>query len=694
MKLKGVNPIEQHIEKIVLGVVFLILLGVVAMQFVTTPNHIEDAGRTIAPAQVFTALESQANQLQSQITDLNPALPEVKPVDLVERYNNAFANAGADRLALSSPLGRGVDIAAATGTDVRQVRGNESGPVQALQVPQTTTPVVVSQWATLDPYAVELVPEYADIIPAQQPYDFPSISIEANFSGTELQSVLTGTDGGNAIPARFWSATGIAVLGFEVERQRLLPGGEWGEPEPIATPPHTPTPTNAVDSEAGLQELITVITNASQSIEEVARPAFPPTIAGPAWIPPSERVSTGESSEADRIRRLQRQLERARAELERLTGTPRTTQPPTRGPGRRPGTRIDDPQTTTTTDRNQQRIERTRERIEQLEEELRDLGVEEDTSSVRVRTSANDVRSVLEEELIELWAHDLGVEPGATYRYRTRVVVNNPLFRKGGELDPDDPDQQALTRDPFTRAPWSEWSEPVVAGAREYFFVSSADLGDVQGTAPARATIELYQIYYGHYRKSTLNVSPGDMLATSVRISGDLLSFDPGVISAVDAATFVETLGTNDASTALPDGISRLPGRLQIDMGVFVLDVYQGQEQTEARLGGRILAGLRTGIGIRGRGLIDTHPRPGRAANPNFRRTLRTRRALIPHGGPWAASSASPEPRFPGFFHARPVAASCPAGRYTGRGTGHVRVGCADGKDARKELSRKGLNCS
>lgn len=586
MKLKGVNTIEQHIEKIVLGVVFLVLLGVVAMQFVTTPNHIEDAGRTIAPAQVYTALESQANQLQSQITDLNPALPQVKPVDLVERYNNAFASAGADRLALSSPLGRGVDIAEATGTDVRQVQGNESGPVQALQVPQTTTPVVASQWATLDPYAVELVPEYADFIPAQQPYDFPSISIEANFSGTELQSVLTGADGGNAIPPRFWSATGIAVLGFEVQRQRRLPGGEWGDAEPISTPPHTPIPTHAVDSEDGLQELITVIGNAARSIDEVARPAFPPTIAGPEWTPPSERVSTGESSEADRIRRLQRQLERARADLERLTGTPRTTQPPARGPGRRPGTRIDDPQTTTT-DRNQQRIERTRERIEQLEEELRDLGVEEDTSSIRVRTSANDFRSVLEEELIELWAHDLGVEPGATYRYRTRVVVNNPLFRKGGELDPDDPDQQALTRDPFAYAQWSDWSEPVVAGAREYFFVSAADLGDVRGTAPARASIELYQMYYGHYRKSTLNVSPGDMLSTSVRISGDLLSFDTGVINAEEAATFVETLGTEDASTTLPDGISRLPGRLQIDMGVFVLDVYQGQEQTEAGLGGQ-----------------------------------------------------------------------------------------------------------
>ena len=586
MKLKGVNPFQQHVEKIVLGIVLIILLGVISLQFVTQPNVVKDSGRTIAPAQVFTSLESQANQLQSQISDLSPALPDVQPVDLVRRYDSAFENAGATRLTLSSPLGQGVDISQATGTDIRQVQGSTSGPVAALNVPKTSTPIVASQWATLDPYAVEVVPEYVNFIPAQQPFDFASISIEATFSGTDLEAVLTGESGGKAIPRRFWSATGIAIMGFEAERQRLLPDGSWGDSEPIVTPPHTPVPTNAISSDAGLQELVTVIGNAARAFDDVVRPMFPPTIAGSMWTPPSERVDSGDSSESDQIKRIKRQLERARAELDRMTNTqPDPRNDPGGGKtGRDPRPR---PQPGNN-DRNQERIEKVRERIADLENQLKDLGVEEeDSNSVRIRTSASDTRSVLEEESIDLWAHDLGVEPGATYRYRSRVVVNNPLFRKSAELDPDDDDQQALARDPFARGSWSDWSVQVVAGAREYFFVTSAGLGDVNGTAPGRTSVELYKMYYGHYRKSTLNVSPGDMLSSSVRISGDLLAFDTEMLPVEEASKAVEALSAEGTPSNLPDGISELPGRVRIDMGVFVLDVYPGQEQTESGLGGQ-----------------------------------------------------------------------------------------------------------
>lgn len=584
MKLKGVNQFEQHIEKIVLGLVLVILLGVIAMQFVTQPNVVKDGSRTIAPAQVYTALEPQANQLQSQISDLNPAVPDVKPVDLVERYNKAFENAGVSRLALSSPLGSGVNVARATGATIDDIERPKSGPIKALAVPATSTPVAASQWATLDPYAVQAVPAYSSYIPAQQPYDFASISIEASFSGTELEAALTG---GNAIPRRFWSATGIAILGFEAERQKLMPDGSWGQGEPIQVPPRTPVPTNAISSEAGLQDLVTLVGNASRAVDEVVRPMFPPTIAGPGWAPPSERADLGNSSESDQIRRLQRQLDRARADLERLTGV--TPQPGGRDPGTGKTGRDDrnPPPRNTNTDRNRERIETARKRITDLEKQLKDLGVEEGTGMVRIRTSANDVRSVLEEESIELWAHDMGVEPGATYRYRTRVAVNNPLFRKGAELDPDDAQQQGLTHDPFAYGEWSSWSQPVVAGAREYYFVTSSDLGSVNSSAGPKTTVELYKMYYGHYRKSTLSVSPGDMLSTSLRVSGKMLAFDTSSLDVNQAAQVVQSLGSRDTSTPLPEGVSELPNRVSIDLGVFVLEIYQGQEQTEAGLGGK-----------------------------------------------------------------------------------------------------------
>lgn len=587
MKLKGVNPIEQHIEKIVLAVVFLTLLAVIAIQFVTTPNNIEDGTRSIPPAQTYTALEAQANQLQSQISDLDPVLPDVQPVDLVKRYDNALAGAGSTRLALSAPLGQGVDVTAGADGVSADAPTSSDGPLAALAVPATSVPVAASQWATLDPYALLEVPEYSDYIPAQQPYDFASISIEATFSGTQLLSVLNGENGATPIPSIYWSSTGIAILGFEVERQRLMPDGQWGPSEPIQTPPHTPVPLNAVAENAGLQDLVSVVANASREAGEVQRPMFPPTIAGSPWTPPSERIAMAGSSEADQIRRVQRQLDRAREELERLTNTGRTS-PDQRDPG---GGKTSRDRTTTRTtninnDRNRDRIDRVREQIEQLEEELEELGVEtDDNQSARIRTSRNDLRSVLEEESVDLWAHDMGVEPGATYRYRTRVVVNNPLFRKQADIDPDDAQQQALARDPFARAQWSEWSERVVAGAREYFFVTSASEGAAGTTEPDKTTIELYRMYYGHYRKSTLNVSPGDILAATLRVSGDLLAFDTEAIEAAEAADAIAALQEDEPDTQLPEGISELPSRLSIEIGAYVLDIYPGQGQTEAALG-------------------------------------------------------------------------------------------------------------
>lgn len=605
MKLKGINPIEQHIEKIVLGLVAVVLLGVFAMQFLTQPNQVNVGDRSVPPAGIYLELENQAKTLDSQLKDASPALPEIKQTDLVERYNLAFAPSADRPTALSAPLARGVNVGATVGAEITTASTTEA--VSAAAVPATSAPMAVSQWATLDPYAVETVPAYKQFVPAQQPYDFASVSIEASFSGTALREALLA-DGG--VPRRFWQGTGIAILGFEVERERLNADGSWSAAEPIVTPPGTPVPTVAMGEQSGLPELTEIVSKAASVMPEIVRPMGPPTIAGAEWLPPSERVEVSQSTLTE-SERLTRKLARLEADLERLQNppSPRGTRDSDPyggggGGGKTPGNpgggsdRDRDQPTNTgggSNDRVQKKIEQLRAEIEKIREELRKLGEPAGTAPDAGRPgdprrgpqTGNAAPDLLEQASVQLWAHDLGVEPGATYRYRTRVVINNPLFRKGGQLDENNAELQAAAKDPFARGSWSEWSAPVVVGAREYFFVSNADAqGALQGGRPS-ATIEVFRVFYGHYRKSTLTLAPGDRIEASQRTPEGLYLVDTALV--VDPKVAAEVFAATERPASLPAGISQATGRISIDLGAYVLDVAMkpvpvmdafGKEQT------------------------------------------------------------------------------------------------------------------
>jgi hypothetical protein len=601
MKVKGMNPIEQHIEKIILALVALVLLGVLAMQFLTQPNQVDVGNRPVPPQNVYVELQRQAENLDSQLKDANPALPEVRDTDLVQRYDRALSQATDSALALSAPLGRGVDIGAATGADMG-VAGPSSDKVAALSVPRSTTPVAASQWGTLDPYALLAVPEFAQLVPAEQPYDLPSVTIETTFSGTALRDALTES-GGVGIPRRFWAATGMQILGVEVERQRQLPDGTWSDAEPATPPPGSALPTRALAENAGLSDLTELVSKATQAASDVQRPMALPTIAGPEWIPPSERVVAPGSAQVTEADRVRRNLERAVAELERLQNPPQNTRQTdpgtTRGPTG-PGVRNTDPGQTTGpgNPRNQRRIEQLQKDIEGYRQRLRELGEPDPTTGATPgqpfqpaspydqrdarpqnldpvtgmptgQPSGQAPLGLLEQASVQLWSHDVGVQPGATYRYRARVVVNNPLFRKGPVLDEQDAALQAAAVQPFARAEWSDWSEPVVVGATEYYFVTHADADGSLTGGRSGATVEVFKMFYGFYRKSTLSLTPGDPIEASIRIPDGLFTIDTRVLEAPAAATAM--LG--EPTGSLPAGLTRATGRLAIRIRSLLLDV-------------------------------------------------------------------------------------------------------------------------
>lgn len=579
MKLKGISTLEQHIEKLVLGVILLVLLGVVSMQFLLQPNNVEVSGsKSVPPESVYTELEGQAQRIESQLRDPQPQLPAVASTDLVARYNEAFEDS-ADRVTqLSSSLGRGVDIEQEFGGEIDSQ--TPSSEVAALDVPATTQPIALSSWSTLDPYVLQEVPAYSEFVPSAQPFDFPSVSIEASFNGQDLRNAMS------SIPRKFWAATGVTIMGFEVERQELGANGQWGSSESITTPPMTSAPTRSIASDDGLPELTELVSKAAGAFTDIAQPTFPPTIAGEFWAPPSERVAvdTDSLSEADKIRR---KLARAEGELARLQGRPSTTTNTRPGSGKTSNRDPGGTPSNTNTDRTRARMDRLREEIKEYQEQLRAMGESVDSSDAANRIGGKNGVGVLDAEDIQLWAHDLGVEPGKKYRYRSRVVVNNPLFRKGPALDPNDAQQQALTKDPFARGEWSDWSSDVLVGAEQYFFVGSAQPSGARGESP-KATVEVFKMYYGFYRRSTITAAPGDRLESNARVAGRMVTIDPSAVAAKDAGEQLVTIQEDDRSD-LPDGFSEVAGRMVIDLGVYLLEIAvdpiaRGAEQSETAM--------------------------------------------------------------------------------------------------------------
>lgn len=582
MKLKGVNTLEQHIEKIILAVVLLILLGVLGAQFVLQPNNVEVGSRSVAPENVYTELQGEAQRIESQMKDPSPQLPEVAPMDLVAKYNEAFADSAQNTTQLSSALGRGVDFEGVFG-QVDKTSVN-SGPVDALRVPLTDKPIAVSSWSTLDPYVLQEVPEYASYMPDAQPFDFPSVSIEASFNGLDLQGSLDGESGNNGVPRKFWVRTGIAILGFEVERQELMPDGRWGASTPIDTPPMTAMPTGKLTPESGLSGLVELVSDASSAFDDIAQPFFPPTIAGVEWVPPSEHieVDTSAMSEVDRVRRKLSRKESDLAKAEKQAGVANrnsgSRDPRSGGGGGKSVTNTggggggNTPSRPTTADKLRIKIDKIKDDIKKYRDELKELGEDDEAINDAARAGRDQSIGVLDQENIQLWAHDLGVKPGGQYRYRSRVVVNNPLFRKGAQMDPEDQAQQALTKDPYARAQWSTWSDTVLVGELEYFFVSSAKSTGAHAET-SNAKVEVYKMYYGHYRRSTIaSIEPGARVQSKAAVSGRLLTIDTDAVESAAAGEQLNVLLT-DRKAEVPEGFDEVSGRIVIDLGAYVLEI-------------------------------------------------------------------------------------------------------------------------
>jgi hypothetical protein len=353
------------------------------------------------------------------------------------------------------------------------------------------------------------IPELADVLPERQPFDKAVVTLETSYDGTALRAALLGEEDGatRPMPPNWWRGT-MAVFGVEAERQALGADGTWSEPEPVARMPGTLDMGAEAERVRGFADLAKLVATASSRGAEIQRPAYYPVIAGPAWITPSERERAAEvelnRSEAERelLRRAEVVEERTLLE-EEIGEEPDESERVAYRQWQRARANID----------------RLDARIEQIDERLVALGVDPeeglpDTPTHDPEAFEPETTSLLETSELVLWTNDMEAVPGTTYRYRLRVLLSNPAYGRGEALEVD---QRDMAAEPLMPSEWSEWTEPVALAPETQFFITGAAAGEPLD-ANARATAELFRFYYGYWRRGSVTLEPGDVLAKEVQL--------------------------------------------------------------------------------------------------------------------------------------------------------------------------------
>lgn len=533
MKLKGINPIEQHVEKFVLVGVSAVFLIVVAMQFLLEPNKVKVGSSDMPPGRAFEPIEQRASQVRAAMEAKDLDLPKPPSGDLLRRFQARVDGPLGSRQTLP-PLGPTVALQGAGPSFVPK----DAAPIAEPKIPPPASVLARAHWSTFDPTVPLNIPELKDLLPKAQPLDAPAVTIEASFDGAALKAALAadpdGDGGSRPLPANWWRDN-TEILALSLERQQLLPNGEWSAPTPVTASPGRFSLAQRLRTVRAPEDLADAVAEARAAAEDLLRPEFYPTIAGEPWLAPSEALkkdAAAKDPELERLNRLRKdkadQVERAKIAIENLDrqqGAP-PRQPPGgggggggKGGGNAPAGGGNQPPRDPVDPRAQQR-QRLEQQLKAREDELAKLDAQIAEKSIIAEPAPQapaqpglSPKSLLDESSVRLWAFDLSAKPGLTYRYRLAVAISNPAFGRGASLIEA---QQSLAKQSLLPSAPSDWSAPVSVMSDRYFAITSASPADELG--PARASGEVFQFFYGYYRRGSVTLEPGDTIIAQLKL--------------------------------------------------------------------------------------------------------------------------------------------------------------------------------
>jgi hypothetical protein len=545
MKLKGISTLEQNVDRIVLGVVGLTFVGAIGLQFLPEKEvKVGSSAKMSKPTQAMGVVEDEARAVAGKLDSMGLATPEVPAFTLTERLAlGAGAPTPASKIA-RAPLGRPPQFGQIT---VNARQENDLFALPTLPAPTGGAAAIVQ--GTISPVEKIKNADLAKLLPDAQPFDKTAVSVEFGWSGAQLREALQSDPDGEGpaapMPLNWWrdqaggrnlDLVDIVAVQYERETLRKADGTTPADAERVvvlAAPPGRASKLeewkNTVKGAADVSQVM--LPAVQEAAEEIQRPHYYSMIAGAEWLPPAKAQGAGNADskvvENNRDRASVSNLDRRIADLEKKlqeagAATTRKEErpdaPPTRtGGGKSGGSQAPTPAPTNAEKKSQtgdprvlkQQLDRAIAEREAILKRLADRGERVDGTDAQAETFI----ATLDNPDVRVWTHDMTAEPGAVYKYRARVVVNNPLFGRNLQAK-----QADLAAQNLLEGPWSEWTSEIVIPRSSYFFITSAAEANAQFSPQPTAGAELYVFKYGYYRKASVQLNPGDSLFGEARM--------------------------------------------------------------------------------------------------------------------------------------------------------------------------------
>jgi hypothetical protein len=537
MDKKQGNFIELHIEKVVLVIAALLAIYIVYAFVLVGPTPPTINGQKVGLGQLDIYIAEQADKLKDRL-DREPILkpPYVpKSINFIEMMNHVIDS----NLTVVWPMPGSVESSIS-----KKYRIPVIGDVNGVDVEHIRAAAYLPKVA-LDPENALVDESYEvndlDLVTVQGTFDLAAVidSFQECFTGKEVPE--GSRDAGLAKPV---------FAGVQLQRQRLSDDGQWSDWETV--------PRVKIDPERDKYKIIdnlNELPNGGVMVEiarfsgkktqiDLLQPAsYVIASAEERWLPPTlhrKYVAVRREKEAQDRReailaeretkatedRTARPAREERQSVERTTtrstsGRSTSSRGPgglERGPGsmdRTPGASDRSGGASRTTSRTATRNERTSERDRRNETAAAETKktakptVTEVTINdefKKIQLARKDISTL--HETITFWAYDDTVEPGASYRYRIRLGVFNPLAGSDQVKEQDEANKNKVVL-------WSGYSEVtdiVDIPKRMYFFPLN-----VQETAKA-VEVQVCRYVLGYWHSEQFMVKRGDMIGKTAKV--------------------------------------------------------------------------------------------------------------------------------------------------------------------------------